>query len=104
MAETASLMAGLACSLCGMTCLALTLPAHFQQVFGSVALPKQSLGTLRVLGVVAPLASLVACLRADHPSMAGLVWLMLLTASALAVAFTLAWRPRWLSWLVAWLR
>ncbi|WP_259371794.1 DUF3325 family protein [Rubrivivax gelatinosus] len=39
------------------------------------------------------MASLAACLRADPPSMAVLVWLMLLAAAALAVAFALAWRP-----------
>jgi Protein of unknown function (DUF3325) len=31
--------------------------------------------------------------------MAALVWVMFLAASALLVAFTLAWRPRWLAWL-----
>lgn len=59
--------------------------------------------TLRVMGVLALAASLLACLRADHAGMAALVWIMALAAAALAVAFTLAWRPRWLSPLVAWL-
>lgn len=104
MAETWFLVLALGCNLCGMAWLALTLPVHFQQALGAPALSKQSTQTLRTLGGGALLASLLACLRADHPSMAGLVWLMLLSASALLVAFTLAWQPRLLGWCVAWLR
>jgi len=33
---------------------------------------------------------------ADRPSMAALVWIMLMAGSAVAVALTLSWRPRWL--------
>jgi hypothetical protein len=36
--------------------------------------------------------------------MAALVWVLTLTAAALTVAFTLAWRPRLLAPLVAWVR
>ena len=104
MAETWFLVLALACSLCGMTWLALTLPVHFQQVLGAAALSKQSTKTLRALGSGALVASLLACLRADHPSMSGLVCLMLLTASALLVAFRLAWQPRLLGGLVSWRR
>ncbi|HEX2871419.1 MAG TPA: DUF3325 family protein [Polyangiaceae bacterium] len=104
MAEKWFLLLALGCGLCGMAWLSLTLPSHFQQVFGPPALSRQSTKTLRLLGAGALLASLLACLRADHLSMAGLVWLMLLSASALLVAFTLAWQPRWLAWFVAWLR
>jgi hypothetical protein len=32
--------------------------------------------------------------------MAVLVWVMSLAASALLVALTLAWQPRWLAWLI----
>jgi len=34
--------------------------------------------------------------------MAALVWGMALAGSALIVAFTLTWRPRWLAPLVVW--
>lgn len=104
MAEASFFVLALACSLCGMTWLALTLPVHFQQVLGASALSQQSTKTLRALGGGALLASLLACLGADHPSMAVLVWVMLLAASTLLVAFALAWHPRWLGWLAAWLR
>jgi hypothetical protein len=46
----------------------------------------------------------VLCLNADHVSMASLVWVMSLAASAMVVAFTLTWRPRALAWLVAWVQ
>jgi len=40
--------------------------------------------------------SLGFCLTADHASMAALVWVMGLAASALAIAFALTWKPQWL--------
>ena len=59
---------------------------------------------LRLLGTVGLGASLALCLAVDHASMAALVWVMGLAASALAVAFTLTWRPRWLAALMPWVR
>jgi hypothetical protein len=44
---------------------------------------------------------LLACLAADRPSMAVLVWIMLQTGSAVAVAMVLSHRPRWLAALAA---
>lgn len=104
MASAWFLGAAVACGFVGMAFIALALPAHWEQVRGRSAAPAGTVKTLRALGSFALLLSLVACLKADHASMASLVWLMLLTASALAVAFTLSWRPRWLAWLVAWVR
>ena len=49
-------------------------------------------------------AALALCLAVDHASMASLVWSMALAGAALAVAFTLSWRPRALGVLVAWVR
>ena len=104
MAEAWFLLLALGFSLCGMAWLSLSLPVHFQQALGAAALSPRATTALRALGSGALLASLLACLLADHPSMAGLVWLMLLTASALLIAFALAWRPRWLGWFASWLR
>jgi hypothetical protein len=92
------------CGFIGMAWIALALPAHWEQARGGKSAPVGSANTLRTLGGVALFSSLVACLMADHASMASLVWPMLLTACALAVAFTLSWRPRWLALLVAWIR
>lgn len=107
MAEPASnsaalLLAGAALlSVWGFAGLALAMDAHWQQVFGPARGAEQAPSTamrrlLRTLGSLLLLASLGLCLRADHPSMAVLVWLMLLAGGALLLAMVLAWRPHWL--------
>jgi len=107
MAEPAShsaalLLAGAALLVVwGFAGLALAMDAHWQQVFGSGPGGQQAPSTamrrlLRALGSLLLLASLGLCLRVDHPSMAVLVWLMLLAGGALLLSMILAWRPRWL--------
>ncbi len=104
MPEALLLAAALLCSACGMAWLALSMKAHWQQVHGEVASSATTVGALRLLAALALVGSLLLCLSADHASMAALVWVMTLTASALSVAFALTWRPRWLSLLVPWVR
>lgn len=78
-----------------MAWLAVAMPVHWQQVMLRSSLDALvQRGALRALGWLQLALSLLACLRADHPSMAVLVWIMLLAGSALLVAFLLAWRPR----------
>lgn len=102
MADALSLMGAALLSVCGMGWFALAKAPHWQQVRGQ-AMPKTShVRALYFLGSAALALSLVLCLVADHVSMASLVWVMLLTGAALVVTFTLAWRPRWLAFLVAW--
>ena len=84
----------------GMAWFALAKLPHWRQVTGE---EWQDIGTRRVLrfaGGVAVSVSLGVCLAADHVTMSFLVWIMTLAAGALGVAFTLAWRPRTLRWLV----
>lgn len=97
------LLAAIASSGCGMGFIALAMAAHWQQVRRAAPLTPASAFKLRALGALALGASLLFCLRADHASMAFIVWVMALTASALVIALTLAWRPSWLAWLVSWL-
>lgn len=92
------------CSFCGMVWLALAKAPHWEQSHGAPMPKHVSPRVLHGFGALALAGSLALCLLSDHPSMASLVWVMLLTASALVVTFTLAWRPRWLAWLVAWVR
>lgn len=89
--------------VCGMAWLALAMDVHWQQARGEQRVRQGAARLLRALGALALLASLALALWVDHGSMAPLVWVMTLTASALVVAMTLAFRPRWLAWLVAWL-
>ncbi|HEX4987069.1 MAG TPA: DUF3325 family protein [Burkholderiales bacterium] len=97
------LFAALACSAVGLAWLALAMDVHWQQVRGPQSPARSAVTLLRVLGALALAASLVLCLVADHLSMAPLVWVMSLAGGALLVAFALAWKPRLLAPLVAWL-
>lgn len=94
----------LSCVL-GWAWLALAMEVHWQQARGDSSVPgSKVVRLLRSLGALAVVGSLLLCLRADHASMASLVWVLTLTAAALTVAFTLSWRPRLLAPLVGWVR
>jgi hypothetical protein len=81
----------------GFAWLALAMESHWQQVGGGTEPPgTRTVWMLRVAGALALLSSLLACLRADHASMAALVWVLMLAAAAMTVALTLTWRPHWL--------
>jgi hypothetical protein len=86
-------------AVCGMAWLALAMDVHWRQLHGEMPLSRATAKRLRRSGALALLASLACCIAAEHPSMAALVWVMTTTASALIVTFTLAFRPRWLTFL-----
>ncbi|WP_119157865.1 DUF3325 domain-containing protein [Caldimonas tepidiphila] len=94
MSESLWLIAANVLSFSGMAWLALAMEVHWEQVRrGPAAEARRPCRLLRGLGVAALLFSLLACLQADRPSMAVLVWMMLLAGGAVAVAMTLARRP-----------
>lgn len=80
-------------ALAGFGWLALGMETHWAQVHG--AIPHSS-RRLRIGGAAALALSLGLCLSVDHPTMAVLVWFMLLAGAAVAVAMTLSSRPQWL--------
>lgn len=92
MPEALWLMLAALLSLAGMAWLALAMAVHWEQVMPCPAAnhPRR---LLRGAGACALACAAAACLLADRPSMAILIWFMLLAASALAIALTLAWRP-----------
>ncbi|WP_377155528.1 DUF3325 domain-containing protein [Roseateles sp. UC29_93] len=97
MAEPVVLLSAAAVNaVLGFGWLALAMDTHWEQVHGEAAPTAATVRNLRAAGVLALALSLGLCLQADHPSMAALVWLMLLAGSAAAIAATLSWRPRWL--------
>ena len=102
MVKAILLLAAFLICTCGMAWLALSLEPHWRQLRTGRPAPAQ-VRQLRLLGWIAIIGSLPICLAADHASMAALVWIMTLAAAALAVAFTLTWRPRLLVPLVAWI-
>lgn len=105
MAEALLLIAAVFANFAGMAWLALAMEAHWEQVRGSTArLRAGTAATMRLAAVVAIATAFVLCLRADHPTMAVLVWIMTLTGTAVTVALALAWRPAVLTPMVAWVR
>lgn len=98
------LVAALLACVVGFAWLALAMEPHWRQVRGDAPISRRVVTVLRVLGAAALAASLLLCLQVDHVSMASLVWVMTLAGAALVITFTLAWRPRALAWLVAWVR
>lgn len=84
-------------ALVGMGWLALSLKAHWRQVAADRPYGGPAVFTLRLAGAGALFISLLMCLWVDHPSMAALVWVMLLAGAAFSVALLLAWRAHWLA-------
>ncbi|MFZ2990122.1 DUF3325 domain-containing protein [Ideonella sp.] len=95
MSESLWLTTASALNLAGMAWLALAMDSHWGQVMHRPAEAAiRTRRALRTLGALVLPLSLLACLRADRPSMAVLVWLMLLAGNAVLVAMLLAHRPR----------
>lgn len=96
------LFAAIVSNTLGFAWLALSMESHWRQVRGTGPLTRKWAIVLRVLGALGLALSLFLCLRADHVTMAPLVWIMALAAAALIVAFTLTWRPGIFRPLVSW--
>jgi Protein of unknown function (DUF3325) len=90
------------CCVVGFGWLALAMESHWQQVRGATLPTAGTVRALRLLGSGALFVSLLLCMRADHASMAALVWVMTLAVAAMTIAFVLSWRPVLLTPLVAW--
>lgn len=102
MSDPLPLAGAMLLDMAGFAWLALAMDTHWKQVRGGGKPTPAARALLRVAGGVAFLLSLVLCNLPDHATIAALVWVMSLTASALAVACALTWRPallRPLSWL-----
>lgn len=100
MAETWLLLVAAMLNFIGMSWVALSRSVHWQQLR---ALSDPPVRILRLMASVALGCGLWLCLLADHASIAVLAWVMLLTGSAFSITMVLAWRPRLLAPVVAWL-
>ena len=89
------LAAALAC-YGGFACLALAMPDHWEQAGGRPGAADGLRRPLRVRGYALLGLAFALCLTRDGASFGTLLWAVLTTAAAMAVAFTLTWRPRWL--------
>ncbi|MEL0168569.1 MAG: DUF3325 domain-containing protein [Pseudomonadaceae bacterium] len=75
--------------------LALSLPSHWRQVHPDSSTTPAVL-RLRAAGWSALLVAALCCFKADHPSMAVLVWFTLFSAAAMVTSMLLSYRPTWL--------
>ena len=102
MSDPLLLAATLGSAYLGFGLLALSQARHRRKLDHRYApTPRQAL-VLRSLGGGALLASLGASLLRDGPGFGALLWATGLSGAALAVSFTLTWRPRWLWPLAPW--
>lgn len=104
MPDALLLTAAFAANVIGLGWLALSMDVHWEQVRGTEPLARSTVRLLRWLGTGALVTALTLCLVVDHATMASLVWFMELAGAALAIAFTLSWRPRALGVLIACVR
>lgn len=75
-------------------CLALSMPRHWAAASGQklTVVPHRRWlrpGGFALLGVACAL-----CVYRDGPGFGAVLWVVLISGAALAVAFTLAWQPR----------
>ena len=90
MNEAAWLTIAFVLMLLAMSWFALSLKSHWKQVAGG----KPASRLLRGIGWLCVILSGLACLQADHASMAVLVWAMLSATAAFIVGQVLSYRPQ----------
>jgi hypothetical protein len=80
----------------GFALLALSQQRHLERVFESNRPPSHNRRAQTAIGFIAIGLSLPACIASQGASFGSLLWVLLLSAAALAVALMLTWRPQWL--------
>lgn len=88
---TALLVAAALLAYAGFACLALAMPDH-RALLGDRAACLPSSRLLRLLAACLLGGAYAVCLWRDGGSFGSLLWLVLISAAGLAVAFTLTWR------------
>lgn len=83
-------------ALWGFALLALSQARHLARVLEQNRPPAPSHGAQRATGFIAIGLCLPACITAQGASFGSLLWILLLSTAAMAVAFTLTWRPQYL--------
>lgn len=89
--STLLLLAACLLAYAGFACLALAMPEH-RVLVGDRATRLASPRQLRGLGAGLLGGACGLCLYRDGASFGSLLWLVLISAAGLAVAFTLTWR------------
>jgi len=96
MTQALLLLAVFVAACTGFALYALSQPQHWCKVVGQPGPGRGRVLILRGIGTVMLAVSLLLALLRDGAGFGSLLWATLLSLAALAVAFTLAWWPRWL--------
>jgi len=96
MAETLLLAGVFAAAYAGFALIALSQKRHWRRVAATPAPGPARVAVLRGAGGGLIALSLALALLRDGPSFGSLLWATAISFAALAVAFTLNARPRWL--------
>ncbi|PWC35916.1 DUF3325 domain-containing protein [Azospirillum sp. TSO35-2] len=87
------LLAGFVLAYLGFAAVALTLERHWRDLIDRRRGPlRRTVVRLRLSGTVCAVAALVVAIQRDGAAFGVLLWLLLLTVGALAVAATITWR------------
>jgi len=79
-----------------MRFLALSLPVHWKQVFVESEITQTKQYGFRIFSSLIFFISLVLFIRADHPTIAVIAWVMSLIVSAIFIAMVLSRNARYL--------
>jgi hypothetical protein len=96
MREVLLILAACILALWGFALLALSQERHLARIFESNQQLAHNTKAQRAIGFIAVSLSLPACIASQGASFGSLLWVLLLSAAALAVALMLTWRPQWL--------
>ena len=83
-------------NLLGFALLALSQSHHRERVYGQNSTPALVHPRQRAIGFIAIFLGLGTSIASQGASFGILLWVLLMSASAFAVALTLTWHPRWL--------
>jgi len=89
------LLSVFAAAYCGFALLALSQARHWKRVMNAGVCPKRIVWALRACGYGLLGVCFVLALLRDGASFGSLVWATAISVGAVAVAFTLTWRPAW---------
>lgn len=99
MIESLTMLGAAAMSYVAFAWLALSQEGHWRALPGNADLPALAAGVQRRLRWSAACVQACAyalCLWGHGPGFGTVLWVLLAAGGAMAVAFTLSWRPRWL--------
>ena len=86
---------GFCAALSGFGALSLAMDRHFEDIYGRGTSPGAKRRWLQLLGTLALLASLLACLLAQGTAQGWVLWCGVLTVAALLLLLLLCYAPRW---------